>query len=216
LAVQSLERREVLSALSGSSPTRAPAAAVGTANGVEPDQGAAPGFVPMFDGTNTAGWFIPYDSGRAVAKNGQVLLTGDKKFFLVSQKSYTNFILMADVLIPVQGRSGLEFRSSYDHNFVNGYKADVITGGGIRAGGLWSQSRGWLARPSHTAPVVPGHWNHFEVEAIGDHIRILVNNTVTVDTDNNLFADGHIALQDHGTQGGVYRFKNVEIEDLGG
>ena len=80
-----------------------PAAEVGAGNAVESDQRAAPGFVPMFNGTNTAGWFIPFDSGRAVAKNGQILLTGDKKFFLVSEQSYTNFILTADILIPAAG-----------------------------------------------------------------------------------------------------------------
>ena len=148
----------------------------------------------MFNGTNLAGWFIPFDSGRAVAKNGQILLTGDRKFFLVSRTSYTNFILTADVLIPPQGRSGLEFRSSYRPNSVTGYKADVVTGDRIWAGGLWSQSRGWLARPSQKAPVVPGQWNHYEVEAIGDHIRILVNNTVTVDTYKICSLMGRIGL----------------------
>ena len=101
-------------------------------------------------------------------------------------------------------------------NSVNGYKADVVTGDRIWAGGLWSQSRGWLARPSQKAPVVPGQWNHYEVEAIGDQIRILVNNTVTVDTYNDLFTTGRIALQDHGTKDAVYHFKNVEIENLDG
>jgi hypothetical protein len=210
LTVESLEKREVLSDLSGLSRPGARAAAV------ESDQATGPGFVPMFNGTNLAGWSIPFNTGRAVVKNGQILLTGAKKFFLVSQQTYTNFILTADIMIPAQGRSGLEFRSSDGLNSVNGYKADVVTSDRIRAGGLWSQSRGWLARPSQRVPVVPGQWNHYEVDAIGDQIRIVVNNTVAVDTDNNLFTTGHIALQDHGTKDAVYRFKNVEIEDLGG
>jgi Domain of Unknown Function (DUF1080) len=175
----------------------------------------AAGFVPMFNGTNTAGWFIPYDTGRAFVRHGQVLLTGPKKFFLVSEKTYTNFILTADVLIPEQGKSGLEFRSKYGHNSINGYQAAVDTQDRNWAGGIWIQSRGWLAHPPQRAPVVPGHWNHYEVDAIGNHIRVLVNNTVTVNIDNDLFTDGHIALQDHGTANGIYRFKNVEIEDLG-
>jgi hypothetical protein len=216
LTVQSLEKREVLSDLSGFSPPRGRAAAVRSTNAVPSDQATAPGFVPMFDGTDLAGWFLPFDYGRAVARHGQILLSGARTFFLVSQKSYTNFILTADILIPAQGRSGLEFRASYRHDYVDGYKADVLTDDLIRAGGLWSQSRGWQARPSETAHVVPGRWNHYEVDAIGDHIRILVNNTVTVDIENSLFTTGRIALQDHGTKGGVYRFKNVEIEDLGG
>jgi hypothetical protein len=212
LAAQSLERRDCPSSL----PQVASLAAVGNATEDESNQGVTPRFVPMFNGTNTAGWFNPFDTGRAWAKDGQILLSGDKKFFLVSRQSYTNFILAADILIPVQGRGGLQFRASYDDNFVNGYKADVITSDSILPGGLWSQSRGWLDRPSQKAHVVPGHWNEYEVEAIGDHITILVNNTATVNTQNSLFKTGRIALQDHGTKDAVYRFKDVEIEDLGG
>jgi hypothetical protein len=215
LAVESLEKREVLSKLSAFSPPH-PAAAGHPANAVDSPPPDAAGFVPMFDGTNTAGWFIPYTYGRAVARNGQILLTGDKNFFLVTKQTYANFILTADVLIPVQGNSGLQFRSKTSLNSINGYQADVDTGNRNWAGGLWSQSRGWLARPAHRAPVVPGHWNHYEVEAIGNHIVITVNNKVTINTYNNLFTDGHIGLQDHGTSGAVYHFKDVEIENLGG
>jgi hypothetical protein len=217
--VQCLESREVRSAMAGLSPPRAEPAAVSPANVVEPVEGHATntgGFEPMFNGTNTAGWFIPYQWGKAIAKNGQILLTGDKDFFLVSRNTYSNFILEADVLIPSQGNSGLQFRSRYGLNSINGYQADVDTEARNWAGGLWTQSRGWLARPAHRAPVAPGHWNHYEVEATGNHIEILVNGTVTVDTYNNAFTDGHIALQDHGTKGAVYHFKNVEIENLGG
>ncbi|MGO9598829.1 MAG: DUF1080 domain-containing protein [Isosphaeraceae bacterium] len=186
-------------------------------SGLSPLQaGDTPGFVPMFNGVNTAGWFNPYDWGRAVAKDGQILLEGAKPFFLVSQKTYKNFILEADVLIPPQGNSGFQFRSQYAHNFVKGYQADVDTTRSRNwAGGLYYQSRGWLVRAHPRAPVIPGQWNHYVVEANGNHIQITVNGTMTVDTYKNIDSNGHIALQDHGTKNGIYRFKNVQIEDLG-
>lgn len=208
-AFDCLERREVLSAVSPLRPARAGDAAALFASPSAP----TPGFVPMFNGANTAGWFNPYDWGRAVARNGRILLSGDKKFFLVTKQTYANFIFQADVRIPPGGNSGVQFRSQYGHNFMTGYQADMDTGNRNWAGGLWDESRGWLARPRRRAPVVPGRWNHYVVAAVGNHIVITVNGTVTVDTHNNIASTGHIALQDHGGPG-TYRFKNVEIEVL--
>lgn len=218
-AVRALEKRELLTVAVGPPLPQAGTAMVGPASASASDATTAPasqGFVPMFDGNSTAGWFNPYDSGRAFAKNGQIILTGGQKFFLVSKNTYKNFILEADILIPPDGNSGIQFRSQYRHNFVTGYQADVDTQNRNWAGGLWFEGRNWLARPAHQAPVRPGQWNHYRIEAIGDHIRIIVNGAVTVDTHQSLAFDGHIALQDHGTPGGIYRFKNVQIMDLGG
>ena len=215
-AVESLERREVLSAVSALTTPLANLVKVPPADVAPPAGGQpapSPGFVPMFNGVDTSGWFIPYDWGRAVAKKGQVLLTGNKGFFLVSRQTYSNFILQADVLIPPGGNSGVQFRSQYGHNFMQGYQADMDTGDRNWAGGLWFQYRGWLARSRHKAPVVPGHWNHYMIEAIGNRIVITVNGRVTVNTQNNIASSGHIALQDHGGPG-VYHFKNVQIEVL--
>jgi hypothetical protein len=169
----------------------------------------------MFNGIDLNGWFNPYDWGRATARNGAVLLTGTKKFFLVTRQTYSDFLFEADVFIPPGGNSGVQFRSQYGHNFIQGYQADMDTGNRNWAGGLWYENRGWLARPPHRAPVKPNGWNHYVIEAVGSHITIMVNGAVTVDTVNKLARDGHIALQDHGSPG-VYRFRNVAIEVLDG
>jgi hypothetical protein len=213
--VETLEGRRVLSSLHGLGPDLAgPIEAQSAPAAIQAS--AANGFTPMFNGTSTAGWFIPYDWGRAYAKSNEILLIGDKDFFLVSQKTYKNFILEADARIPSDGNSGIQFRTQYGHNSIEGYQADVDTAARNWAGGLWDQARGWLVRARPHAPVVAGQWNHYTVEAIGDHIRIFVNGVLTVDVHNALHTDGHIALQDHGSKGEVYEFKNVRIEDLGG
>ena len=216
--VQALEDRVVLSDVAGLSTPRTGPAAVGPADAAAPVPAPAPGgtgFVPMFNGTNLDGWVNPYDWGRAaVAKNGDILLTGNKNFFLVFQQTYRNFIVEADVLVPAGGNSGLQFRSQYGHDSMMGYQAEMDTMASRNwAGGLEFNGRGFLAPAHPRAPIKPGRWNHYVVEAIGDHITITVNGTVTVDADNTLASDGHIALQDHGSPG-MYRFRNVEIEAL--
>ena len=174
------------------------------------------GFTSLFNGSSTAGWVNPYDWGHAVATNGELRLTSDQKFFLVYEKPYKNFILQADVLIPPGGKGGLEFRSQFGHNFTWGYQAAVDSRDRDWAGGLWVEGIGWLAHPRHGAPVEPGRWNHYTVEANGDHIQIWVNGYLTVDVHDSTVSGGYIALQDHGTKGGSYYFKNILIKDLGG
>lgn len=205
--IEPLETRQLLSTLSASRAPEPPTIHASQATDSE-------GFVPMFGADNTAGWIVPYSSGHAVVKNGVVMMAGDRKFFLVSQANYKDFVLELDARIPTEGNSGIQFRSRYGRNWVQGYQADIDTGHRNWAGGLWYEGRGWIVRPPHRAPVHPGKWNHYRVEAIGDHIRILVNGVVTVDTHNSRDSDGHIALQDHGGPG-VYQFRNVRIEDLG-
>jgi len=172
----------------------------------------------MFNGVNLDGWVNPFDWGKAVAQGGQILLQGTKNFWLVSRNTYANFILEADVLLPplASSNSGLQFRSQYGHNFMKGYQADVdATHSRNWAGSLYYQTRGWLVFAHPRAPTLPGQWNHYVVEAIGNHIEISVNGTVTVNTYKSIDSVGHIALQDDGFNNGVIRFKNVEIEDLG-
>jgi hypothetical protein len=211
-----LEKREVLTLLSALPASRAsgpPVVDQAPAPSAAPPVGATTGFVPMFNGINLAGWFNPYDWGHAVARGGQVLLSSPKNFFLVTRATYGDFIMQVDVLIPPGGNSGIQFRSIYGHNFVQGPQADMDTGDRNWAGGLWFQDRGWLARPPHRARVVPGHWNHYQLEAVGDHVVITVNGKVTVDVYRKIVPVGHIALQDHGSPGYV-QFRNVEIEAL--
>jgi hypothetical protein len=216
--LQALEDRVVLSDVAGLATPRTGPAALGPADAAAPVPAPAPGgtgFVPMFNGKNLDGWLNPYDWGQAaVAQNGDILLTGNKNFFLVSKQTYQNFIVEADVLIPPGGNSGLQFRSQYAHNTMVGYQADMdATLSRNWAGGLWFQDKRWLVRAHPRAPIKTGHWNHYVVAAIGNHITITVNGKVTVDTYNNIASDGHFALQDHGSPG-VYRFRNVEIQVL--
>jgi hypothetical protein len=175
----------------------------------------AQGFTPLFDGVNLAGWVNPFSSGRAWAQDGEIRITSPKNIFLMTQRSYRNFILELDALIPPQGNSGIQFRSFSGPNLVFGYQADIDTLPRNWAGGLYYQGKGWLVRAHPPAPVRAGQWNHYRVEAVGDHIRIFVNGTLTVDTHDSTDPSGHIGLQDHGGAG-VYRFKNIRIKDLGG
>ena len=68
-------------------------------------------WTPLFDGRNLDGWSNPYDWGKAWVEDGQIVLQADKKFFLVTEKRYRDFIFEGEVKMPEgQSNSGFMFR----------------------------------------------------------------------------------------------------------
>jgi hypothetical protein len=67
-----------------------------------------------------------------------------------------------------------------------------------------------IASPS--APIdAGGRWNTYIIRAEGTRLVVTLNDTTVVDTTNNLFASGPIALQ---YAAGAVRFRNVRIREL--
>jgi len=177
------------------------------------------GFVDLFDGTTTKGWTKPFDWGEVKVEGGQIHLTAAKKFFLVTDKTYRNFVLEGEVYCPVGGNSGFQFRCHYMPNKLWGYQAEVDTSDRKWAGGLYDEGRrGWLVnlkdKPAAQAAFKNGEWNKYRIEAVGDHIKISVNGVETVDFHDSMDAEGHIAIQHHGEKGLTYKFRNVRIKVL--
>ena len=54
-------------------------------------------------------------------------------------------------------------------------------------------------------------WNTYEISAEGSRLAVRLNGTLTVDTEDEKFASGPIALQ-YGA--GIVRFRNVHIRPL--
>lgn len=180
----------------------------------------APEFKPMFDGDSLKGWVNPYDWGEVWIEDGVVNLKGTPKFFLVTEKTYGDFIVDAEIKVPVGGNSGLQVRCHYGRNKLWGYQAEVDTSDRAWSGGLYDEGRrGWLNplddQPEARKAFKNGEWNHYRVEAAGDHIRVWVNNILTTDYRDSMDIAGHIALQHHGEEGFTYQFRNVRIMELG-
>ena len=56
-----------------------------------------------------------------------------------------------------------------------------------------------------------GQWNTYEIVAQGPQLRVTLNGTQTVDTQDTQFAAGPIALQ-YGA--GIVKFRNVRIRPM--
>ena len=112
------------------------------------------GFVSLFDGKTLTGWTNPYTHGKAEVVDGEIRLTAESKFFLVTEKSYTDFIFEGEILLPEgQANSGFMFRANVAKNRVFGYQAEV-DGSTTRkwSGGLYDEGRrAWFISPRNNA-----------------------------------------------------------------
>jgi hypothetical protein len=191
---------------------------------------ASSGWVSLFNGKNLSGWRTPYSWGEARVVGKEVHLIGDKKFFLVTEKTYGDFVFEVDVFLPEgKANSGVMFRAHVAPNKVTGYQAEV-DGDPSRgwSGGLYDEGRRmWFASPirDNAASVEAfrkragnafkrSDWNTFRITCQGKRLKIEVNGVVTSDVEDDMDARGYIGLQHHGEQGQTYKFRNARIKEL--
>jgi hypothetical protein len=190
----------------------------------------ADGFVPLFDGKTMTGWRNPYEWGTIEVVNGEIHLTGDKKFFVVTEKTYSDFVFEGDILLPEgQANSGFMFRAHVEPNKVFGYQAEVDGDPGRKwSGGLYDEGRRmWFISPIKADPesvkafraragdaFKRNDWNTYRITCQGKKLKIEVNGVVTTDVEDDMDAAGVLAIQHHGEKGQTYKFRNLRIKEL--
>lgn len=187
-------------------------------------------FVPLFDGKTLTGWKNPYEWGKVEVVDGEIHLTGEKKFFVVTEKTFGDFIFEGDILLPEgQANSGFMFRAHVEKNKVFGYQAEVDGNADRKwSGGLYDEGRRmWFASPikgdkaSEEAfraragdAFKRNDWNTYRIECRGKSLKIFVNGVLTTDVEDDMDASGVIAIQHHGEKGQTYKFRNLKIQEL--
>jgi hypothetical protein len=179
------------------------------------------GFTNLITGDNLDNWHNPYDWGQAKLVDGEVHLTANRKFFLVTNDTYGDFVFKCEVKMPKgKSNSGIMFRCHKKHNRVWGYQAEVDPSSRKWAGGLYDEGRrGWLSplknQPKKQNAFKRHGWNEYKIKCVGDRLQIWVNGVKTTDYRDPVDIAGHIALQHHGEDGQLYRFRNVKVKSLG-
>jgi hypothetical protein len=188
------------------------------------------GFKPLFDGKTLTGWNNPYKHGEAKVVDGEIHLIGDKKFFLVTDKKFTNFIFEGEVLLPEgKANSGFMFRAHAQPGKVYGYQSEVDGDENRKwSGGLYDEGRRtWFISPikgdkaSEEAfrqragdTFKRNDWNTYRITCQGNKIKIEVNGVVTTEIEDDKDASGVIGIQHHGEKGQTYKFRNLRIKEL--
>ncbi|MCF6312539.1 MAG: DUF1080 domain-containing protein [Verrucomicrobiales bacterium] len=200
----------------------------------------AAGFKALFNGKDQSGWRNPYEWGTVEVKDGEFHLTAEKKFFLVTEKEYADFIFEGEVHLPKgKANSGFMFRCHVEPNKVYGYQAEVDGSDRRWSGGLYDESRNkwvwpgkegnsvlveslawadesqvYFAKPEVKNALKRNGWNKYRITCKGNKIKIEVNGVVTTEIENDIDAKGFIGIQHHGEKGATYRFRNLRIKEL--
>ena len=190
---------------------------------------AQPQWEYLFNGENLDNWtrlnvVAPYTlEGDSVIVVTSVRNTPNT--FLISQKSYGDFILEVAVKVDNELNSGIQIRSLSDKNFqngrVHGYQVEIDPSARAFSGGLYDEARrGWMyplsLNEKGSSAFVPGGWNHYHIEAIGNEIKVWVNQVMTTKLVDELTTFGFIALQVHSVYADEQvnkqvRWKNIRI-----
>lgn len=201
---------------------------------------AKDGWVDLFNGEDLSGWENPYDWGEAKVVDGEIHLTANRKFFLVTKESFEDFEFEAEIKLPEgKANSGFMFRCHVGKNKVFGYQAEVDGSKRRWSGGLYDEGRrGWLWPGRDGTTNIPekaktkeegmAHfdkeevknalkredWNKYRIVCKDDHIQIFVNGVAITDVYDSTDASGHIGIQHHGEKGQTYKFRNLRIREV--
>ncbi len=170
-----------------------------------------------------------YSYGSANYINGELVLKSPKNWFYTTKKSYSDFILTAEVLLPnvnEYSNSGILFRGQTKQldtgTVAIGYQAEVDPSPRKWSGGFFDQGRRLWLHPTHPKRSKPDsnfvksfipvwtekhanaykhlEWNRYKIVCIGNEIKIYVNDILTTHVLDNTDSEGFIALQHHGSK----------------
>lgn len=194
------------------------------------------GWQDLFDGKTLNGWKVlnqdwtnPDVKPDFYVENNMLIcntVMNNEGGYLVTEKSYGNFILEFDVKIDTSLNSGLQCRSrvwekdtstvyvagdaqgtkrltKWRTGYVWGYQVEVDPSSRAWSGGLYEPgNRGWIVtlagNEAARKAFKPMDWNHFKIVMNGNKIQTWVNGVPTVDTTDDMSASGFIGLQFHG------------------
>ena len=190
----------------------------------------------LFDGKTLNGWKVlnqdwdnPDSKPDFYVENNMIICnttlnTGGG--YLVTEKSYENFILELDVKIDNSLNSGIQCRSQVweketvttyvagnaegtvsEHKwpvgYVWGYQIEIDPSERAWSGGLYEPgNRGWVVTLAGNDAARKAFkqmdWNHFKIVMNGNKIQTWLNDVKVLDTIDDMSSFGFIGLQFHG------------------
>jgi hypothetical protein len=193
-------------------------------------------FVNLFDGKSLKGWEVCNGKATYVVEKGVIVGTtveGSPNSFLCTTREYGDFVLEFDVKTDPVLNSGVQIRS---HRYledqpqykqkagrVYGYQVEIADEKSGASGGIYDEARrAWVADiskdPIASKAFKDNEWNHYKVQAIGDHMQVWINGVACADLTDSMDLSGFIGLQVHSFKGdkpAQVRWRNIRLQDLG-
>ena len=187
----------------------------------------APQWQSLFDGHSLDGWDVVEGDSTVLVDDGAIVAVhqdADAMTYLVTDQTYSDFILEVDVKIIGDLNSGILLRGQRDPAVkagrAHGYQMEIDQSERQWTGGIYEEGgRGWLysleGKETARAAYRPSEWNHYRIEAIGHTFRIWVNGIPTLHLLDDHAASGLIGFQIHrltkDLSGGAIYIRNVRI-----
>ena len=174
----------------------------------------------LFDGSSLAGWEAIGDANWMLV--GGTVQADRGSGFLVTEASYGDFELTVEFWVDAPSNSGVFVRCG---EWRRRWQA-CIGPAGVRDGtsyevNVFDTRADQTYRTGAIVNVAPamklvnagGRWNTFEITAHGSRLIVVLNGTLTAETEDGQFAEGPIALQ-KGEEPGTVKFRSVRLRPL--
>ena len=167
------------------------------------------GYVDLIDGVSLNNWNIVGDANWIIGKG--IVESNKPTGFLVSSKSYKNFIIKAEFWAESNTNSGIFIRCQ-DLNKIAAASSYEINIWDTRPEQAYATGAIVDVAKVNPVPKAGGRWNTMEIVANGPNFKVTLNGVVTVaNAQDARFAQGPIALQ---SAGGIIKFKRLQIKEL--
>lgn len=156
------------------------------------------GWIELFIGEDLKGWHILNRTAEFKVENGIIIgicALNKPNTFLVTQKNFGDFILTYEAKENDRLNSGVQFRtnslSEYHNGRVHGCQAELDATPRAWSGWIYDEAlKKWFysleCNPKAKSAFKNEEWNKVTVEAIGNHIRVLLNDVPTADIIDNM------------------------------
>ena len=187
----------------------------------------------LFNGKNLNGWQMKGSNGVAMVQDGAIvchqLVNTPQHTFVCTKKKYENYILEADAMIEGSLHTGFILRAvdaigDTAHVSLYGYQVKIDPSNRKWTGGVFDDfgnKWNWLYTLENSEKSRSAfkmfEWNHFRIEAIGNNIKVWVNDIPTCNLVNSKYTKGYIAMKIHSMiatpemEKVLMRYKNIRI-----
>lgn len=192
---------------------------IGTASAQAPANALSPGEVKegwklLFDGKSLAGWearptSAPASNGDWTVQNGAILCPSTSPGWLLTNDTYSNYVLKLEFRGAGTVNSGVFLRSEKQGQpHITGYELQIwdYQPAGYNTGSLVNSVK---AAPTK---IIPDQWNAYEISANGDHFKIVLNGATLLDQSDPKHSSGVIGFQCQ--KDNLIEFRNVKVRPL--
>lgn len=189
------------------------------------------GFVSLFNGKDLTGWQIVNKQGPGyVVEDGVLVCPKEGGGNLFTNKEYANFVFRFEYRLQPGGNNGVGLRAPLAGDAAySGMESQILDDDAPEYANLEpGQYHGSIYKvvaAKRGAPKKAGEWNTEEIVCDGRHVKVTVNDKVTVDANLDDVKDpevlkahpgiqrttGHIGFLGHGAR---VEFRNIRVKPL--